>query len=214
MTATSKQEAAMFLLNSETIVRSVKERQFLEIEPFDQKGLGPSYYYFGLGRYYCKWNAQKNDWVTGDLTTPGGETLLLQGNEYVLVQSYERFRCSKQCLALFGQSSRLARMGLSLRSSPFIDPNFPRSDQTGYLEFGLKNELPRTVRLRYKERIGKVSFFNIADTYPIGDVTGTISEDDFNRRTNADAVRPLYDDDPDHKGEWRGVVEHGKRRDR
>lgn len=96
---------------------------------------------------------------------------------YALIHSLERIVCSKRVLAIFGQISALPRKGLRLNHSPTVDPNFG-----GILEMGLENLLEKPKEIPYGEPIGKVMFFDISDTYPVGDVKGTISEKDYKRR--------------------------------
>jgi deoxycytidine triphosphate deaminase len=181
----------MFLLNAQMIKALNHEATLLQIAPFEEKCLCPTYYYFRLGKQYRRW-------ATGDPKElrPGNEILRLEPNEYVLIQSYERFRCSKQILGVFGQSSELTRRGLKLVHSPFIDPNFPTEDDPGFLELGLKNELNVPVEIKLRAVIGKVAFYNVADTYPIQDVFGTLSESDYQRRRGNKGPMPLQDDHP------------------
>ena len=89
------------------------------------------------------------------------------------------------------------RRGLSLRHSAFIDPNFPARKRTGFLEFGLKNEIDATIPLTLADEIGKVCFFNVSDTYPISDPKGEVAEN-YERRGSTDKPRPVpaYDDHP------------------
>jgi hypothetical protein len=185
----------MFLLNDHMIAEHNSPNGILEIAPFDKTALCPTYYYFRLGAQYRKWIKETSTWQPRDLSQ-GNEILNVGANEYLLIQSYERFRCSKQILAIFGQSSALTRKGIKLVHSPFVDPNFPAPDDAGYLELGLKNELDRPVQLKFRERIGKICFYNVADTYPIRDITGTASEEDFRRRQGSGGPLPLYDDHP------------------
>ena len=195
----------MFLLNARMIKENNAQHGLLDIRPFHQLHLCPTYYYFSLGSQYRRWDRSKKDWERGDLV-PGKEVLNIKEDEFVLIQSQERFRCSKQCFALFGQSSTLIRKGLSLRNSPFIDPNFPDEVDPGYLEIGLKNELNITVKLRLGDCIGKICFFNISDTYPIADVAGSASEEDFTRRSGSGPPIPYYDDHP--ADGWKDVEDH------
>lgn len=66
-------------------------------------------------------------------------------------------------MALFGQSSDLIKKGGQLLHSPFVDPMFK-----GKLEIGIKNISNKPIVLEYKKQIiGKISFFDISDTYPI-----------------------------------------------
>jgi deoxycytidine triphosphate deaminase len=197
----------MYILTGNSILRNVEHSALLQIEPFDRASLASSYYYFGLGRHYCRFEPETNDWVTGDLSADDSGSLLVHPGEFLLIQSHERFRCSPECLGVLGASSALTRKGLSLQHSPFIDPGFPGPAETGYLELGIKNELPRAVRLTFQERIGKVSFFNVgeSDLHTAIDAFH-VNRQEFARRAATDKPLPLYDDDPVEGWE---SVEHG-----
>lgn len=198
----------MYLLNASMIEKNNKAKDgLLDIQPLENTHLCPTYYYFSLGPQYRRWNRSNKAWELGELE-PGNEVLDIHEEEFVLIQSQERFRCSKQCFAIFGQSSGLIRKGLSLRNSPFIDPNFPDEVDPGYLEIGLKNELNITVKLRLGDSIGKICFFNVSDTYPISDVAGSASEEDYSRRSRPGPPVPKYDDHPVEG--WQDVEDFGK----
>ena len=204
----------MFLLNEETIAAEAEKDSLgiLEIHPFKRPHLGPTYYYFTLGERHKLWNEKENTWDLRELDA-GEPALVIPPNGYALIQSKERFRCSKECLGIFGQSSSLIRRGLSLRNSPFIDPYFP-GDQPGYLEIGLKNEITKSVRLHLGEVIGKVGFFNVADTYPIAPPRSKSTHQDYKRRSSeappSEYNPPPYDDHP--VDGYNDVVEFGKKR--
>ena len=66
-------------------------------------------------------------------------------------------------MGILGQCSEITNMGLQLINSPFIDPKFNKP-----LRFGLKNLSNEDAILEFGvTKIGKVSFFDISDTYPI-----------------------------------------------
>lgn len=175
----------MFLLNNEMILRYQKEG-LLSIEDLKLDLIHPTYYYFRLGSPVRVWDESRKDYHLVELDEPGKEVLTIPARGYVLIQSLERFTCSKKILCIFGQVSALARKGLRLNHSPTIDPNF-----RGYLEMGLENLLDRPRELQYGECIGKVLFFDVSDTYPVHDIKGTISEKDYKRRETLRGAEPL-----------------------
>ena len=175
----------MFLLNNEMILRYQKEG-LLDIEDLKMELIHPTYYYFRLGSPVRVWNESRKEYHLEELGESGKEVLTIPARGYILIQSLERFTCSKKILGIFGQVSALARKGLRLNHSPTIDPNF-----RGYLEMGLENLLDRPRELRHGERIGKVLFFDVSDTYPIPNIKGTISEKDYKRRETLRGAEPL-----------------------
>ncbi len=175
----------MFLLNNEMILRYKKEG-LLDIEDLELELIHPTYYYFRLGSPVRMWDENRKDYHLEELGEPGKEVLTISSRGYVLIQSLERFTCSKRVLGIFGQISAVARKGLRLNHSPTIDPNF-----RGYLEMGLENLLDRPRELRYGECIGKVSFFDVSDTYPVPDIQGAITEKDYKRRETLRGAEPL-----------------------
>jgi len=175
----------MFLLNAE-MISGYKKEGLLDIEDFELELLHPTYYYFRLGTPVRVWNEGNEEYHPEDLDMPGKEVLTIPARGYVLIQSLERFHCSKKVVGIFGQVSALARKGLRLNHSPTIDPNFK-----GYLEMGLENLLSRPREMKYKDVIGKVLFFDVSDTYPVSDVQGTMSEKDYKRRENLKGAEPL-----------------------
>lgn len=182
----------MFMLNAQTILK-YKQDGYLDIEPFDQTGLNPTWYYFRLAEQYTRWIPERNEWEEQRLTQ-ADKILRLGPCEYVLIQSLEQFRCSNRVLATFGQSSYLPRKGLQLNHSPSIDPNFPNQAIGARLEMGLENKLDREITLELGERIGKVYFYSIADTYPVQDITNVEVRDTFERRATGSHPLPAYDD--------------------
>ena len=189
----------MFLLNDKMIVSQNSHGGLLQITNYNPKGLRPTCYYFHLGSKFRRWDSKNTKWQLFELA-PGNEVLTLEPNEYVLVESAERIRCSSQVMAIFGQTSSLFRKGISLKNSPAIDPNFPSSGEAGYLELGLKNELSHPARIKLGDQIGKIYFFNISDTYPINSIEGTDSEEDWGRRTKNDGPLPSSESDPVGRG--------------
>lgn len=189
----------MFLLNNEIIFDECKKDSgILRITDFDKTCLGPSYYYFRLGRHYHRWNAETSNWIIGELT-PDDQELIVGPEDYVIVQSLETFDLSRSVMAMFGPATQLFRQGFSMRNSPFIDPNFPGDEGGGYLELGLKNEISMPISIRFRSVIGKACFYNVSDTYPIGvDIPENNRHDFIRRRTGARPERyvPRYDDHP------------------
>jgi len=175
----------MFLLNDEMILK-YKERGWLDIEDFELKLLHPTYYYFRLGKWVQIWDENRKEYSFDELGRPGKKVLCIPARGYGLIQSLERFLCSKRVLAIFGQVSALPRRGLRLNHSPTIDPNFK-----GYLEMGLENLLDNPKEIRYGDAIGKIAFFDISDTYPVRDVKGTVSARDYKRRETLRGPEPL-----------------------
>lgn len=116
--------------------------------------------------------------------------LVLEPHGFALVKSHETFMLSEKVIGIFGQISDLARLGLDLANSPFIDPLFH-----GQLELGLWNRTAKKVDVPLGQRIGKVTFFDISDTYPVEIKTGSFAAKKFATR------RPLRDDDPVHTSE-------------
>lgn len=175
----------MYLLNHHQIKRHVKAPlgQYLDIVNFDERKLQHTAYYFSLGDH-C------------EIATGTGEPQIIRLTEkkpylnlaphgYAVVQTHETFFLSDKLIGVLGQTTKLAEEGLELVHSPFIDPLY-----NGRLVFGLSNRLARPARLQLGERIGKISFFDISDTYPVEVIGGSILERTFNER------RPRRDADP------------------
>jgi deoxycytidine triphosphate deaminase len=175
----------MFLLNDKMILESMKEG-LLDIEDFETELLHPAYYYFRLGNWVAIWDEQAKGYKFEELGEPGKEILNIPPRGYILIKSLERFKCSKKVLGIFGQTSTLPRKGLRLNHSPTIDPNF-----SGYLEMGLENLLDKSREIKYGDIIGKILFFDISDTYPVPDIKGTISENEYKRREKLEKPEPI-----------------------
>ena len=168
----------MFILNDE-MIRKYMDKHLLCIGGFDETMLHPTYYYFRLGKCVPKWNG-KGKYENGELGDDGNEVFVMPPKSYVPIRSLERFYCSDKVLAIFGQISDLALDGLRLNHSPTIDPNF-----AGFLEMGIENLLDWPVELAYGTTIGKISFFDISDTYPIHDIANSISASKYEQRKSA-----------------------------
>lgn len=175
----------MYLLNAQQIKRHVDSPrgQYLDIVNFDERKLQHTAYYFSLGDH-C------------EIVTGTGESQITRLTEqmpylnlgphgYALVQTHETFLLSDKLIGVLGQTTKLAQAGLELVHSPFIDPLY-----YGRLVFGLSNRLPTVARIRLGDRLGKISFFDISDTYPVNVIKGSILENTFKER------RPRRDDDP------------------
>ena len=80
------------------------------------------------------------------------------------IWSYEAFRLEAGLLGIMGPVSDIARFGVNLICSSFIDPRYPDDELSAPLEMGLQNLSgnPAVVPARY--RIGKVVFFDVSDT--------------------------------------------------
>ena len=175
----------MFLLDDQMITEYMRQGH-LNITDFEQTMLHPAYYYFRLGKWVKIFDEQRHDYRPEVIGEPGSEVLSIPAHGYALIQTFERFKLSGRVLGLFGQLSAIPRKGLRLNHSPTIDPRFD-----GYLEMGLENLLDRPAQVEYCERIGKVVFFDVSDTYPVGDIKGTLSEEDFRRRGKLRGAEPL-----------------------
>lgn len=174
----------MYLLNAHQISKHVQSPrgQYLDIINFDEGSLQHTSYYFRLGDY-CETLGGTEPKITR--LTEDKPYLDLGPNGYAVVKTHENFMLSDKIMGIFGQVSELAERGLELVHSPFIDPLFH-----GRLAIGLSNRLSVGVRIRLGDRIGKVSFFDISDTYPVEIIAGSIAQRTFAKR------RPRRDDDP------------------
>lgn len=153
----------MYLLNEETILRYVKNRNNspLQIEDFDKNKLKASAYYFGLGKS-IRSLSEPNTGSQLITELKGNTSYPLEPNQYIVVESLERFELSERIFGIFGAHSNFISSGLELVHSPFIDPNFKQK-----LRLGIGNRSNRTRRLELGMEIGKVTFFDVSDTYPI-----------------------------------------------
>lgn len=175
----------MYLLNAQQIKRHVDAPlgQYLDILNFDEKNLQHTAYYFSLGDHCEILTATEEPQIIR--LTPTKPYLNLAPHGYAVVQTRETFFLSDKVIGVLGQTTKLAEDGLELVHSPFIDPMYH-----GRLVFGLSNRLARPARLKLGDRIGKISFFDISDTYPVDVIKGSILERTFSER------RPRRDADP------------------
>jgi deoxycytidine triphosphate deaminase len=174
----------MYLLNHDQIRRYVAAPRgtYLDIINFDPKRLQHTSYYFSLGREYEILDSGDSRLLRLDDKT---QHLVLPPQGYAVIKSHETFMLSDKVIGLIGPISDFVRWGLGLVHSPFIDPMFH-----GQLELGLLNRLPKAATVRLGQAIGKVSFFDISDTYPIEIVPSSAQEEKFKQRY------PRRDDDP------------------
>jgi deoxycytidine triphosphate deaminase len=166
----------MFLLTQE-VIRDYVDRKLIDIDPYStEKGaFGGTFYYFRLGPVLKILSDADSRMI--DLHDQPQQRCTLPANGYAIIQSLEEFRCNEKVLALFGQATDLALSGFALNHGPTIDPHFK-----GHLKLGIKNLLARPNELHLGQKIGKASFFDISDTYPIRHPT-EIAEA-FDRRGN------------------------------
>ena len=150
----------MFLLNNNQILGFQKDpnNDTLYIKQFSQEFLEHTYYYFRLGELYSRSRAE-GPW--NELSNKD-RILTLEPGEYIRVKSFESFRLSSKIFAIFGASSKMIEFGLRLVHGPFVDPFYDN-----FLELGLQNHSTEQISLEFKQKLGKIVFFNIADTYPV-----------------------------------------------
>ena len=74
-------------------------------------------------------------------------------------------------------------------------------NKPGYLELGIKNEIGVPVSIRLRDRIGKVCFFNVSDTYPIGRINSASMKRDYERRSSSEPPSPYGDQRDDYEAE-------------
>ena len=179
----------MYLLNADQIRRAVEgpRGQRLDIRGFSASCLQHTSYYFRLGKFVTRLKSTGNradafDRVIEDLSTGNG-FLNLRPREYVYVESFEQFQLDAKTLGIFGGISDITARALQLVHSPFIDPLFPGEREHGYLKLGLMNLTEADASIQYQDKIGKVSFFDVSDTYPVDLIPGSDSEMKFRERT-------------------------------
>ncbi len=154
----------MFLLTRETIAHNITKNQ-IQITDVDATGFGATFYYFRLGSSVRIWAGDGHEERAIELSKQPDFSYPLPPRAFATVFSYETFHCSERIFALFGQSTSLGiDQGLQLIHGPTIDPRFNNP-----LKMGLKNLLDEPVIIRWKQQLGKVLFFDVSDTYPLGD---------------------------------------------
>jgi deoxycytidine triphosphate deaminase len=96
---------------------------------------------------------------------------------YGLISSHERFLFNDKVFAFVSQISDVALSGLRLNHSATIDPYY-----SGRLEMGIENLLDTEVPIRVGMNLGKIVFFNVADSRPLDSPDKTISQSKYRRR--------------------------------
>ncbi len=144
----------MFLLSRETMEKHGYLRNQISISPFKASNLIRTFYYFRAGDS-LKIISPKEDLI--DLEAVGKTRL--PANGFGLIKSREHFTFDTSIMGMFGNLSDLVKKGLQIIYSPSIDPGFE-----GHLTLGIKNNTEFEVELLYEENIGKILFFNVADT--------------------------------------------------
>ncbi len=125
-----------------------KPRDFLNIEPYEEKNHISNFYYFRLGAEY-----------RDGKPIPIQERLSVPKYSFMTVWSMERFRLSERVLGIFGNLSELVLKGIQLVHSPSIDPGF-----NGSLALGIRNNNSHSVDISFGQNIGKILFFDVSDT--------------------------------------------------
>jgi deoxycytidine triphosphate deaminase len=174
----------VYLLNQHEIAARL-EAEELHIEPYDTGFQQHTSYLFRLGAHYER-TTDDRTWEPGPPLTAENPRLPIDPRECVRVQSYESFRLDEHLFGILGSRGALVRLGITLLHGPFIEPHFPKPDHGigAPLLFALVNHLDHSVQLDYGAPIGKVSFFDISDTYPVELVPGSILEREFARRVD------------------------------
>jgi len=144
----------MFLLSKETLIKHGYLKNQIKVSPLKQSNLIKTFYYFRAGDT-LKMLSPKEEII--DLEKIGKATL--PPNGFGLIKSREFFDFDSSIMALFGNISDLIKRGLQLINSPSIDPGFQ-----GNLTLGIKNLTENPIDISFDEKIGKILFFNVADT--------------------------------------------------
>ena len=155
----------MRLLTKADILKYIDGSRLL-IDDFDKGALNPTFYDFHLGTTYAVWSGVRGKFYRSTVIGQD-EAIVIPPRGYVLVHSLEKFHLSESVMALLGPVSDLARNGLRLNNSPFIDPGF-----NGWLEFGLENVLDERHILLPGRTLGKVTFFDVGDAGVVEDYSG------------------------------------------
>lgn len=145
----------MFLLSREVIIKHDYLGNQISISPIKDANLIRTFYYFRAGDT-LKIVSPKEQLI--DLEKMG--KAILPGNALGLIKSREYFVFATTILSIFGNVTDLIKKGLQIINSPSIDPGFE-----GHLTLGIKNNTDADIELKYEDIIGKLLFFNIADTY-------------------------------------------------
>ena len=172
----------MYLLNRQQLEKHANDfnSRYLTIKNFSSKNLQHTSYYFRVGHIYQIVNSAE-DKKLKELTREN-RILTIEPGQYILIRSAEIFTLSEKVKAFVGSHGEAVSSGLLVNYSPFIDPLYD-----GWLEIGVKNLLNTNIHLKMGQKIGKLSFFDISDTYPID-----IKKDSF--QASKFEVRSMYDD--------------------
>jgi len=138
----------MFMISKFMYDAAYKPRDFLNIEPYEEKNHISNFYYFRLGAEHRN----------GKLMTIEAR-LTIPKYGFVTVWSMERFKLSERILGIFGNLSELVLKGVQLVHSPSIDPGF-----IGSLALGIRNNNSHSVDISLGQNIGKILFFDVSDT--------------------------------------------------
>lgn len=162
------------------------KQKVIEIDYGRKENLRETFYYFRLGAPYKLWNDSQKCYVNGQLDEGGNSLLVIPPRGYAKVKTKEYFRLHERVIGIFGPVSDIIQEGLALHNSPFIDPFFK-----GHLELGLQNMVNHNVQISFNDLLGKISFFDISDTYPISPKSTNVQvEEKITRRSIDDE----YDD--------------------
>ncbi len=144
----------MFLLSKETLIKHGYLKNQIKISPFKQTNLIKTFYYFSAGDT-LKMLSPKEEIIDLEKT----QKATIPPNGFGLIKSREFFDFDSSIMALFGNISDLVKRGLQIINSPSIDPGFQ-----GHLTLGIKNLTENPIDISFDEKIGKILFFNVADT--------------------------------------------------
>lgn len=139
----------MFMLSKFMFDAAYANQKHLIIEPYEPLNHINNFYYFRFGGL-----------KEGDKVVRANEDVEIAPHGFVQIWSLERFSLSERIVALFGNLSAMVSKGFDLIHSPSIDPGF-----SGSLALGLRNNLNVPVTLLSQEKIGKILFFDCADTF-------------------------------------------------
>ena len=139
----------MFMISKFMFDAAYANQKHLKIEPYEPKYHINNFYYFRFGGI--------NE--GGDVVNTN-QDVEIAPNSFIRIWSLEKFELSDRIFALFGNLSAMVNKGLNLIHSPSIDPGF-----SGSLSLGLRNNLNVPVTLNAHEKIGKIIFFDCADTF-------------------------------------------------
>lgn len=156
----------MYLLNRDRISQAVIDTNSgLRIGEFDKRFLQHTFYYLRLGDAV---QLQKDDgnWFPQPPLTDT-EPLIISPGECVRVQTFEDFALDARYFAILGGTTDMALDGLSVLHGPFLDPHYPRPKNSVPLKLAIVNCSRAQVTLKLGDRIGKIAFFEISDTYPV-----------------------------------------------